>query len=162
MKQTRLDTPMKFSSLFALVALFIFSCAPSSEPPVDRSNYANEVTNVVEELRKLLVEPEEAALKNLTAESLTYGHSNGVIEDQNEFIESLLTEKFKFTSVEQSEQTVSISGETAIVRHILKGTTQDLGKEPGTAHLKVLQVWQKTDNQWKLLARQAVRVPVEN
>jgi len=152
---------MKLTSILAGLAFLMLSCAQPSDKPADQGNYASEVENAVEELRKLLVDPEENALKQLTSEKLTYGHSNGVIEDQAQFIESLLTDKFNFLSVEQSEQTIDISGETAIVRHRLFGNTHDAGKDPGTANLKVLQVWQKQGSDWKLLARQAVRIPLE-
>jgi ketosteroid isomerase-like protein len=43
------------------------------------------------------------------------------------------------------------------VRHIFSAVTNDGGK-PGEAHLSVLMVWMKQKGQWKLLARQAVKV----
>ena len=112
-------------------------------------------------LRKQLVDPEKDVLQNLTSGILTYGHSAGLIENQAEFIESLVSGKFNFETLELTEQTIDISGETAIVRHLLTGNTADVGKEPGTANLKVLQVWQKQDSGWKLLARQAVKNVVQ-
>ena len=49
---------------------------------------------------------------------------------------------------------MSISGNTAIVRHRLDARTNDGGK-PGEAHLFVLLIFQKDHKQWKMLARQA-------
>lgn len=144
------------ATLFAFT-LMICSCA-APEKKEDTSSYQSEVEAAVEKLRQQLVNPEENVLKGLTSEILTYGHSNGVIEDQSEFIASLISGKFKFVSLELSEQTVQLSGETAIVRHRLFGNTADAGKDPGTANLKVMQVWQKQGGDWKLLSRQAVKI----
>jgi hypothetical protein len=47
----------------------------------------------------------------------------------------------------------------AIVRHKLNATTNDSGK-PGEVHLLVLLIFQKDHKEWKLLARQAVKIPV--
>ena len=117
-----------------------------------------EVENIVESFRQALVEPDQAILEGLTNESLTYGHSLGLIEDRQTFIESLVSAKFKFTSLEFSEQTVDIVGNTAVVRHTLFGHTADEGKDPGTVTLKVLLVWQKDNGKLRLIARQAVRI----
>ena len=117
-----------------------------------------QVEHGVGELRDALLTPNEAALNSLTAETMTYGHSTGLIEDRETFIHSLVTGKFVFTQLEFSEQTIDITGNTAIVRHILFGHTADEGKEPGTVRLKVLTVWQKSGEKLCLLARQAVRL----
>ncbi|ODS77206.1 MAG: hypothetical protein ABS46_18395 [Cytophagaceae bacterium SCN 52-12] len=152
------------SSAFLLImtgVLMLSSCQQPSQTQADTSNYKNEVEEAVESLRKQLLDPEKEALQNLTSEKLTYGHSAGLIENQAEFIESLISGKFNFETLDLTGQTIDISGETAIVRHNLTGNTADAGKEPGTANLKVLQVWQKQDSGWKLLARQAVKNVVQ-
>ncbi len=152
------------SSAFLFIitgVLMLSSCQQPSQNQADTSNYKNEVEEAVELLRKQLLDPEKEALQNLTSEKLTYGHSAGLIENREEFMESLLSGKFNFETLDLTEQTIDISGETAIVRHHLTGNTADVGKEPGTANLKVLQVWQKQDGNWKLLARQAVKNVVQ-
>ena len=50
-----------------------------------------------------------------------------------------------------------VVGNTAWVRNIFSAITNDGGK-PGEANLSVLMVWMKQKGQWKLLARQAVKV----
>lgn len=141
-----------------LIAFYISGCTQPAEKKADTSNYQKEVEDAVEALRKVLLDPEKAALEGLTVDLLTYGHSSGLIENRQQFIESLVSGKFDFQTLELTEQTIDISGETAIVRHHLTGNTTDAGKDPGTANLKVLQVWQKQGSEWKLLARQAVKI----
>jgi hypothetical protein len=116
------------------------------------------VATAVEALRKAMVDPTQAALGKLTAEELSYGHSSGKIQDKAQFIESLTSAASDFVSIDLTEQTINISGNTAIVRHILSGNTNDGGK-PGTVKLGVLTIWQKQKGQWRLLARQAFKLP---
>jgi ketosteroid isomerase-like protein len=115
------------------------------------------VTQSVESLRKALIDPDKSTLEKLAADELSYGHSSGVIQDKAEFVEALVSGKSDFVSIELSEQTVKVVGNTAIVRHHFSAATNDGGK-PGTVKLAILLVWQKQKGEWKLLARQAVKI----
>jgi ketosteroid isomerase-like protein len=117
------------------------------------------VSDAVETLRKTMVDPDKAILERLVADDLSYGHSSGVVQSKTEFIEALTGGKSDFVSIDLSQQTVKVVGNTALVRHVLSAATNDGGK-PGTAKLSILLVWQKQKGEWKLLARQAVKVPV--
>ena len=115
------------------------------------------VATAVESLRKALIDPDKTTLDALVLDELTYGHSSGVIQDKATFEEALLSKSSDFVTIDLSQQTVRVVGNTAWVRHILSATTNDGGK-PGTAHLSVLLIWVKQKGQWRLLARQAVKV----
>ncbi len=116
-----------------------------------------EVAIAVEKLRKAMIDANKATLESLAADSLSYGHSNGNVESKIQFVENIVSGKSDFVTIELSEQTISISQNTAIVRHLFNATTNDGGK-PGTVKIKVLLVWQKESEGVKLLARQAVRI----
>ncbi len=117
------------------------------------------VAGAVEALRKALVDPSKATLEKLTSPNLSYGHSNGNLQDQAAFVDALVSGSSDFVSVDLSNQTIKITGNVAVVRHTLTATTNDAGK-PGNTKLSVLQVWIKQNREWKLLARQAVKTPV--
>ena len=114
------------------------------------------VESAAEKLRVLMVDPEARGLDAVVAPELSYGHSSGRVENKAEFISSLTAGTSDFVTLDLSEQSVQVVKDTAIVRHVLNAATNDSGK-PGTVSLKVLQVWQNQQGQWKLLARQAVR-----
>jgi ketosteroid isomerase-like protein len=116
------------------------------------------VATAVEALRKAMVDPTKETLSKLTAEELSYGHSSGKIQDKAQFIEALTSNASDFVSIELTEQTIKLAGNVALVRHTLSANTNDGGK-PGTVKLHILTVWQKQRGQWKLLARQAVKLP---
>lgn len=118
-----------------------------------------QVSAAVEQLRKLMVDPDKAALEKITDASLSYGHSSGKVQDQAAFIDALMTGASDFLSIELTEQSIKVEDNTAIVRHVLSATTNDGGK-PGVVKIGILLVWIKKGAAWKLLARQAVKLPV--
>lgn len=122
-----------------------------------QSKSETQVAAATERLRKAMVDGDKAALENLATEQLSYGHSGGHIDDKKEFVEKLASGNSDFLTIDLTEQTISVSGKTAIVRHILTAKTHDKGKEPADVKLRVILVWQKKGSQWKLLARQAVK-----
>lgn len=115
------------------------------------------VATAVESLRKAMLDADKGNLEKYTAPELSYGHSSGKVETKAEFVEALASGKSDFVSIDLSNQTIKMAGNTAIVRHVLTGSTLDNGVA-GNVKLAILTIWQKQKGEWKLLARQAVRV----
>ncbi|MBC8052683.1 MAG: nuclear transport factor 2 family protein [Sphingobacteriaceae bacterium] len=115
------------------------------------------VAAVVENFKAALISGDRAQLEKITSPNLSYGHSSGKIEDRATFIETLASGKSDFVKVNLTEQSIKVSGKTAIVRHKLSAEINDGGK-PGTVNLGVLLVFQKDGGNWKLLARQAFKL----
>ena len=130
--------------------------AIAAAPAQAQSNDSQAVTAAAEKLRVAMVDPDQATLSGLVADSLSYGHSGGRIDTKASFIGDLLDKKSDFVSINITEQSVNVSGDVAVIRHTLAGETLDSGKS-GNVLLKVLQVWQKQGGHWKLIARQAVK-----
>ncbi|MDR3696147.1 nuclear transport factor 2 family protein [Mucilaginibacter sp.] len=127
--------------------------------PASNPNAINEVAAAVEQLRKAMISADGAVLDRLAHDELSYGHSGGQMQNKQEFIASFTSGDSVFVDIEITGQTVSIVGNTAIVRHILSASTNDKGKGPGSVKIGILLVWVGKDKQaWQLLARQAVRV----
>lgn len=143
---------MKKATIF-LISLSFYCCSLMAQTAAETA-----VTQATEQLRKAMVDGDRAMLEKLAADKLSYGHSGGHIDDKKEFVEKIASGNSDFLSIELTEQTVSISSKTAIVRHILTAKTHDKGKEPANVHLRIILVWQKQGGQWKLLARQAVKI----
>ncbi|MEI9806813.1 MAG: nuclear transport factor 2 family protein, partial [Bacteroidota bacterium] len=114
------------------------------------------VAGAVEKLRKAMVDGNKEDLESIALGQLSYGHSGGHVEGKAEFVDKIVTGKSDFVTIDLSEQTISVSGKTAVVRHKLNAKTNDNGK-PGEVHLLVLLIFQKDHKAWKLLARQAVK-----
>ena len=138
----------KIKFLLLLLMLPILAVTQSAEVLLEQT---------VDRLKLAMINADKKELDVLTANELTYGHSSGAVDTKAEFIEKLMTGKSDFVSIDITKQTITLSGKTAIVRHILNAKTNDGGK-PGEVSLNVLLVWQKQKKQWKLIARQAVKI----
>jgi ketosteroid isomerase-like protein len=129
------------------------------------TSFANSDQQQLEEkvsaLRSAMIEGDRKALLALSAPQLSYGHSSGTMEDQAAFVEKIASGKSDFVTMDLREQTITISGDTALVRHNLKADIKD-GGVPNTIELGILLVWQKQAGEWKLLARQAFKFPPKN
>lgn len=141
---------MKRASIIIILLIISQLCVAQSKDEVA-------VSNAVETLKKNLLDPDKATLESLTADALTYGHSSGLIENKQQFIESLVSGKFDFKSIEVSNQNITFSKNIALVRHRMDAEISANGVG-NTLKLDVLLVWQKQKGKWILLARQAVRV----
>lgn len=114
------------------------------------------VAAAVEKLRVAMIDGNRAELENIALEELSYGHSSGIVEGKKEFVETIASGKSDFVTIDLTDQKITVSGKTALVRHKFTGTTNDGGRS-GRVNIHVLLVWQKAKGGWKLLARQAVR-----
>jgi ketosteroid isomerase-like protein len=116
------------------------------------------VKKAVEELRMAWLKQDKAKIESLTAEQLSYSHSDARLEDKTKFIDGVMTRKATFKSLEWPELTVQVVGNNAVVRHLWVSESELDGKVTNTK-IGVMQVWQKQDGGWKLLARASWRLP---
>ena len=114
------------------------------------------VAQAVEAMRKAIFSQEKAQLEALCADQLSYGHSDGRVQNKAEFIEGVMTRKATVKSLTLSDHTIAVVGNDAIARHTWASESETDGKVTNTK-IGVLQVWQKQGGSWKLLARQAFR-----
>ena len=84
-----------------------------------QSKAESQVASATTALTKAMVDGDRATLEKLAADQLGYGHSGGHIDDKKEFVEKIASGNSDFLSIDLTEQTITISGKTAIVRHIL-------------------------------------------
>jgi ketosteroid isomerase-like protein len=111
----------------------------------------------VEALRKALLTADKARLEQLAADQISYGHSDGRVQNKTEFINGVMTRKAVVKSIDFPELTVAIVGDAAIARHIYTSQSETDGK-PNSVKIGALQVWQKQGSNWKLLARQGFKL----
>ena len=149
---------MKLRSYLPLVLLF---CGLQTMAQMSKSESEKIIAEKISQLTKAMVDADEQTLRKLASDKLVYGHSLGAVEDKEAFVTNIVNGNSDFVSIDITEQTITISGNAAVVRHKLYAKTADKGKQPGEVRLVIMQVWQrqKADNEWRLLARQAVRPP---
>ena len=136
-----------------LIALMTFSVITVTA----QSKHENAIASAVEKLNRAIVDPEKVLLESIVSEGLSYGHSGGKVQNKAEFVDDLINGAFNFSSVTPTDQTISISGKNAIVRHIFVAKATNAGV-PTDIRIGNVMVWRKEGGQWKLLARQAFRL----
>lgn len=105
-----------------------------------------------------MVQVDAAALAGLLADDLTYTHSNGVVENKAQFLESLSSGRLRYLSIEPSEVVVRVYGDTAILtgRSTMKVKT---GEQETTLPIRFTDVWVRQAGRWRMAAWQSTRIP---
>ncbi|WP_230140349.1 MULTISPECIES: nuclear transport factor 2 family protein [unclassified Pedobacter] len=138
-----------FSSLL-ITANFCFA---------QKTNAEKEVNEAVNKLIGLMINPDSLGLDKLLLNNLSYGHSSGKVQTKQEFMHSLLSGESDFLDdIILGDPKTIIQGNTALVRHKLMAQTNDKGVK-GSVNLYILLIWSKEKSGWKLIGRQAVKVP---
>jgi len=115
------------------------------------------VGQAVEALRKALLAADKGQLEKLTAPQLSYGHSDGRVQDKAQFIDGVVSRKATVKSLNFPGLTIAVAGNAAVVRHLYESESETDGKT-STVKIGTLQVWQNQDGNWKLLARQGYKL----
>ncbi|MHC8308152.1 nuclear transport factor 2 family protein [Pseudomonas sp. GT1P32] len=115
-----------------------------------------DVAQAVDHLTQAMLKKNISELNALTAENLTYGHSSGKIQNKQEYIADIETGRSAFKTLEMQNQTITLSGDVALVRNhfsaqALKGT------EVIPTEIENFQIWQKQKGHWLLVGRQAFK-----
>ena len=118
-----------------------------SSPAVAQSGDEAAVAKAVEALRQATFAQQKGQLEELCAAELSYGHSDGRVENKAQFIEGVMTRKGTLKSLTLSDHTIAIVGTDAIARHTWASESETDGKTTSTK-IGVLQVWQKQGGNW--------------
>ena len=94
-------------------------------------------------------------LSNLVHDSVSYGHSNGWIQTKADLIKDAGI-KTDYHSFKEDSVDVVVTGTVAYIRFVADIDVTWAGKR-NMFHLKVLEVWVRDNDKWKLLARQALK-----
>lgn len=110
-------------------------------------------------LQKAVFDSKDSAiLVELFSEKLSYGHSNGRVEDRDEAIRGIVGNKSTYADLVIEPIKVWVSGEIAITRHTMTANEKSADGKINPIKLHILMVWTKEKKDWKLVTRQAVRV----
>lgn len=140
---------MRKQLCIVLVAVSLYGCVAN--------NPEKEVAANVTELTNTYLHPNKEALDKLLSDDVTYGHSIGLVQDKAGITDNLLHGPFHFINITITGQTIKILKDIAIVRHTLSGDDTNAGVAE-KFKFGILLIWQQTDGQWKLIARQAIKL----
>jgi ketosteroid isomerase-like protein len=140
---------------FFLATLLAFS----SKAQQNNSAQQTEVMMKMANLRNAILSKDSAALSNLLADDVTYGHSSGLIQTKAELIRSVMSGEQDYKSIEPSNMIVRIYDNAGVVNSNIKASVIYKGK-PMDLNMAVTFTWVRINGDWKLVARQSVKLPV--
>ena len=114
----------------------------------------NEVLQRMKRFHQVMTN-DRLSVEQFIDDSLSYGHSNGWIENRNEFYNNL-GGKITYHSIKEDSVRISVNKNVAHARFVADLDVSMDGKRY-MFHLRVLEVWVKQKKNWKLFARQAIR-----
>jgi len=120
------------------------------------------IDDKVQALNKaIFVQKDSLALENLLGKEIIYGHSGGKVETRQEMIKNVLANASNYSDV-KTEITNTVSEKKFIVvRHIITATENLKDGKTSPLKLGVIQTWTKEGKDWKLIGRQAVKLPLQ-
>lgn len=110
----------------------------------------------LKEFHQALVKKNTISINQQTDKALSYGHSNGWVENKEDLIKHLETGYMNYNSYKDDSIQVIINGNMANARFVAD-ISATLNGATNSFHLKVLEVWVKKGKRWLLFARQAVK-----
>jgi hypothetical protein len=110
------------------------------------------------QLDMALIAKDSAALDKLLHKDIRFGHSNGWVQTREDIWNDFRSGKLVYQKIDNNQVTIlAISKQSATVTT----NTNAEGLVNGNAFkltLHVMQVWTKTKNGWRLLARQSAKL----
>jgi hypothetical protein len=121
-------------------------------------NYSKKEKALLIQVSKLdsLMENNDSKILELFSDDVSFGHSNGWIQNKDDFKKDFESGKVKYQSVKQTElKEFKIKNKFANIRRII--TVKGLYKnEVFEMKLSVLEFWIRQKGIWKLWSRQSV------
>lgn len=135
--------------LLTISLLLIYSCASAQKTSggVEAAVYA---------YNKALIAKDTTALNDLMHASVSYGHSNGWIEDKAQQKANLFNGTIIYHKIDQPELQVVLAGKVATVRGNGMFDVDYKENKHIVFDLHVMQTWIWKKGRWQLLNRQSV------
>jgi ketosteroid isomerase-like protein len=107
-----------------------------------------------------MVKGDRAALAKLVADDVTYTHSTALLQNKEEFINSVMAGNIDYVSIVPSETDwkVRVNGNTAIVNGVAAVNVIDTGKDR-KIRIRFTTVQANRGGAWQLLAWQSTVIP---
>ena len=136
--------------LFLAISLFFLAFTSVAQTDEEK------LTVTLKEFHQALVQKNTVSINQQTDKALSYGHSNGWVENKTAMLKNLETGYISYQSFAEDSIEVVLNGNMANVRFVAS-ISATLKGSAAVYHLKVLEVWVKKGKRWVLFARQAVK-----
>jgi ketosteroid isomerase-like protein len=157
-KKTDLETLIMNRRNLSISGAAFLATALSSAVLVSpaRADATGDVLAAIEEYRKAMVDGNGARLLEMSADDMSFGHANGVVQTKVEFVKTVVDKVEVFHKIRLYDHSIRVSGDLAIARHTFDADVFFQGKDQNFL-LSIVQVWKKEDGRWRLFTRQSFK-----
>lgn len=114
---------------------------------LEQKLYRAQVASSIEEIEPLL------------SSDLRYLHSTGVAETRGQYLAGVANRLYEYGRIQSRDVRLNISEDLAIQDGVVDMTVSAHGARKTLIHLLFCLVWRREGAQWRLLYRQATRIP---
>lgn len=105
--------------------------------------------------------PDRDALAAIFSDELHYAHSNGVVDSRESFLEILVSGKMKYVGYDHLERSFTFPAPGIALMNGRARIQAESEKGKMDSALSYLAVWREEGGEWRFLAWQSCRLPVE-
>jgi hypothetical protein len=142
--------------------IFLFFLIPLLGTRIEVSAQSKDTQNVsraIDGLVVAMIAADKDMLNPHLSDALQYGHSSGLIQDKDGFVNEVVSKApLVYQSIEREKEVIRLSKNTATVSHILVIKGKNPAGDPVNLRIGNMMVWEKQKSGWKLLARQAYKL----
>ena len=109
-------------------------------------------------LYRAMIAKDIAALDTILADEVHYIHSPGFAENKAEYLAGVKKGRYDYAAITSRNVTVKLLGDAALMHGLVEMKVSETGKPRELLHLLFTLVWVR-DRAWRLILRQATRVP---
>ena len=122
------------------------------------ADQTGDVLKANEDFRKAMVEADGARLLELAHDDMSFGHAGGLFQSKVEFVKYVVDKEEVFHNIKLYDLWIHVGNDIAILRDTFDAFIFFQGKDQNFL-LKEAKVFKKEDGRWRLLLRQAYKLP---
>lgn len=117
------------------------------------------IEDAVADLHRAMLADDVEALDALLADDVVYVHSAGATENKQAFLDAVRDKFWEYKRVKPESQHIVTSGDMAMVHALLDFEGGKRGEVHRPLRLFTTLVWMRQQGTWKLISRQATKLP---
>ena len=151
---------MRAVVILIIIGLLFLALAVSVKEPDSARETAikRQVLEVQAGRFQAMIDVDIEELEVILSNDLTYTHTSGQIETKGEFLTSLQSQEILYESIKPQEIKIRIYDNTAVVTSI-SAMRISVGEQQLSFSIRFIEVYQKGDANWQLVAWQSTRLP---
>jgi ketosteroid isomerase-like protein len=110
-------------------------------------------------LYRAMLDHDIAALDALSSDDVVYVHSTGLAETKQQFLDGVRDGLYEYERVVPETQRIVVNGDMAMVYAVLDFVGGPRGVHHAPTRLVTTLVWTKQAGRWRMILRQATRIP---